>query len=163
MRLIFEGRIRFFFMGRIRNRFCLRDSDRDPSQFHLDPKPWLRSRGLMSLGPCIIKAQLGAKDVVFGRSLMVLRRRSFSIILIIHLCVFLFCKTYKLKLGPIFVQWNLLLRATVPYVQEVVTLQKKYSNKCAIRKLGLHRFLSFTIFWVEYYSFTEQDNFRSHD
>ena len=36
------------------------------------------------------------------------------------------------------------------------------SPSICIRKLGLHRFLTITIFQVEYYSLTEQNNFRSH-
>ena len=42
------------------------------------------------------------------------------------------------------------------YVQEVVTLQKNIYYVC------LHYLLTIMILQVEYYSFTEQNNFRSH-
>ena len=50
-------------------------------------------------------------------------------------------------------------RTQVLYVQEVVTLQKKY----LIYLHQTHRFLTITIFQVEYYSYTEQNNFRTHE
>ena len=40
--------------------------------------------------------------------------------------------------------------------------EKKIIYIC-IRKLGLQRFLTNTIFKVEYYSFTEQNDFKSHE
>ena len=49
------------------------------------------------------------------------------------------------------------------YFQEVVTLQKNILIYISIRKLGLNVYFTITIFLVEYYSFTEQNNFRSHE
>ena len=40
--------------------------------------------------------------------------------------------------------------------------EKIFLHIC-IRKLGLHRFLTITIFLFEYHSFTEQNNLRSHE
>ena len=62
---------------------------------------------------------------------------------------------------------NDLIRVAMNYSLTVCPGSSDPSEKIfiyiCIRKLGLHWYLTITIFKVEYYSFTEQNNFRSHE